>query len=87
MNRTKMHIARSSEQACCTCAHWTGIRLKEEDGRVYALENQEGLCGSIARLFDENLLHGALTLSRSSCQSWGRWAELDARREYAVACG
>ena len=87
MNRTKMHIAKSSEQACCTCAHWTGIRLNEGDGHVYALESQEGICGSIARMLDKNVFHGALTLSSSSCLSWGRWAELEASREYALACG
>lgn len=80
MNHTQMHIAASAEQTCCTCAYWAGIRLKEKDGHVYALEGQEGLCDSIARVLDGNAYHGALTVSRASCPSWRRWSELNTPR-------
>jgi hypothetical protein len=72
-----MYIVKNSEQTCCTCNHWMGTRIVEEDGFVYSLKNMEGICSGIKRVVDGAEFKRALTFPNTNCKSWGRWSELD----------
>lgn len=72
-----MYVVKTSEQTCCTCDHWTGTRVKEEDGFVYSLKNLEGICGGIKRVVDGAEFRRALTFPNTTCNSWERWPELN----------
>jgi hypothetical protein len=71
-----MYIVKNNEQTCCTCDHWTGTRVQEEDGFVYSLKNLEGICSGIKHVVDGAEFNRALTFPSTSCNAWARWPDL-----------
>lgn len=72
-----MYTAKNGERICCTCDHWTGVRMQEDDGFVYSLKNLEGICSGLRRAVDDAAFDRALTFPDTSCKSWKRWIEPD----------
>ncbi len=72
-----MHVVKNSEKACCTCDHWTGIRVSDTAGFVFTFENLEGFCRGVKREVHGVEFDIALTFPDTRCNSWGRWTELD----------
>jgi len=72
-----MYTAKNGERVCCTCNHWTGIRVREDDGSVYSLKNLEGICSGYRRVVDGAAFDRALTFPDTGCKSWKRWIEPD----------
>ncbi|MBS4099484.1 MAG: hypothetical protein KGZ83_21990 [Sulfuricella sp.] len=65
-----MLIVKLSERNCCTCDHWSGTRIVEEDGFVYSLENLEGVCTLSCRSSNEMVV---LSTPSGTCGSWKFW--------------
>lgn len=69
-----MLVINHNEKACCTCSHWMGMRVAEDRGYVYSLENLEGTCkngnGSPTRQVEANY---HVTFPNASCTAWERW--------------
>lgn len=68
-----MLIVKSSERSCCTCDHWRGTRIMEDDGYVYSLENLEGVC-TVACCESTEMI--ALSVPSGTCKAWKTWEEL-----------
>ena len=71
-----MFITQNSDQRCCTCHHWQGIRVTELDGHIYSLKNVEGICRhpSSADRTDASCL--SLSFPQDTCTDWAKWQEL-----------
>lgn len=72
-----MYIAKASEKICCTCNHWAGTRVVEEDGFVYSLKALEGICDGVAHQAAGTEFNRALTFPDTRCQAWEKWLELE----------
>lgn len=73
-----MFITRNSDQRCCTCQHWQGIRVTELDGHIYSLKNVEGICRSPSSLDRTDAACLSLSLPQDSCIEWAQWDDLHA---------
>lgn len=72
-----MYVARNIEKICCTCNHWMGTRVVEEDGFVYSLKSVEGVCRNVQRVKESGGLNSAVTLPSAACTIWERWHGLE----------
>ncbi|MBS4097473.1 MAG: hypothetical protein KGZ83_11645 [Sulfuricella sp.] len=70
-----MLVVNKNERACCTCNHWMGMRVVEEKGYVYSLENLEGTCKSMHHLDTQITIEHPVTLPNASCTAWEIWPE------------
>lgn len=68
-----MLIVKSSERKCCTCEHWNGTRIKEDDGAVYSLARLEGICSVASETGSEMRAPSA---PFGTCQTWKAWEDL-----------
>lgn len=66
-----LFITRHNEPCCCTCKHWNGVRVSEDDGQVYSLSDVEGVCKPQWDMIDADKTCTPLTLpSDAACQHW-----------------
>lgn len=65
-----MFTTLNTEKFCCTCGHWRGVRVFEEDGCVYSLKNIDGICRAAPRTSDADTPHPLLTLPSNTCHQW-----------------
>ncbi len=70
-----MYVTRHSDQRCCTCRHWQGIRVTEMDGHIYSLKNVEGICrnSDSAEITDTSGL--SLSFPQDTCAAWAKWED------------
>lgn len=67
-----MLIVKSTEKNCCTCEHWRGTRIKEDDGFVYSLADLEGVCTAVTHRTQESVF---LAAPSGSCHAWKLWVD------------
>lgn len=80
-----MFITRIGDQRCCTCNHWQGVRVTENDGYIYSLKDVEGVCHDLKPSAAGHEPRMALTFPASLCQNWEKWNGLPFPLEKAVA--
>lgn len=68
-----MLVVNRKEKACCTCNYWMGLRVVEEQGYVYSLENLEGTCKCARKLVTPAAMGHPVTLPNASCTAWEIW--------------
>lgn len=68
-----MLVVNKKEKACCTCNHWMGLRVVEERGYIYSLENLEGTCKCSHHSRSPVAPSHAVTLPNASCTAWETW--------------
>lgn len=68
-----MFITRISDQRCCTCDNWQGVRVTENDGYIYSLKDVEGICHDIKPAQSGHESCMSLTFPSSLCQNWAKW--------------
>ncbi len=75
-----MYLAKVTEMVCCTCRHWTGMQIFEEDGFVYSLKKLEGVCNSVKRRerrVGDDETSRAMTFPYTHCDAWQKWREAE----------
>ncbi len=68
-----MFITRIGDQRCCTCNHWQGVRVTENDGYIYSLKDVEGICHNLQPSPAGHSACMSLTLPAALCQQWEKW--------------
>jgi hypothetical protein len=71
-----MLVINGNEKACCTCNHWMGMRVAEDRGYVYSLENLEGTCKSVKNPPQLMETGHPVTFPNASCTAWEKWPEV-----------
>lgn len=68
-----MFITRIGDQRCCTCNHWQGVRVTENDGYIYSLKDVEGICHDLKPTQKGHESCMSLSFPSSSCPNWREW--------------
>lgn len=68
-----MFITRINDERCCTCNHWQGVRVTENDGYIYSLKDVEGICHGLQPPLEGRESCMSLTFPSYSCQNWLKW--------------
>lgn len=76
-----MFITRIGDQRCCTCNHWQGVRVTENDGYIYSLKDVEGVCHDLKPSPSGREPCMSLTFPASVCLSWEKWDSLTAPKD------